>query len=211
MKDPKSTEQQELDILLEWINQFGYAQPTAVQRSERPDFILTCGEQTIGLETTFAVPQAFVRATKLQARQCPNEPFFTQNLQDGSSRPKTSDLLKPMFDTEQEWKPMDQELAEHARKTVDALQAKQTKLNTPGFQLFAENWVLITDIPGIGKDSLTYQEYPKILGRALLALRKPPLDFDTVFIRSADYLFHWRNGSLVLVHSGLNKVSRVSL
>ena len=152
----KQLERGQLESLFRRITQLGYDSPQSIIDSERPDFVLEIGRRKVGLETTFAVHQEFVRAQKLKHNVCPEACVVTGELKDGNRRRSNDEILHDMLAVGGPWQDAEKDMQDWRDKIANSLQVKREKLSQPNFQLFDENWLLVVDDPSLAEDAFTY-------------------------------------------------------
>ncbi len=170
----------------------------SVEDSEKPDFVLTLDNQTVGVETTFSVDQEYVRAQKLHFTVCPQECIITTNLKDGSRRRSNEELLHDMFDIDQPWKDVGQDLIDWKKKIEKTVTTKRERFNQSDFQRFDQNWLLVCDMPSLANDVVTYDLALRHLANLFTNLPAVENDFEIIFIYSEKYLFRWKGMKLSL-------------
>ena len=194
----KRIESHQLESLIKRITKLGYEQPSDVKEHERPDFVLTISGRRIGVEVTAAVYQEHVRAQKLHIQRCPTECVNTTNLQDRDPRRSNDELMSEMLKPNGTFKDSEQDMCDWRDKVATALERKRAKLGHPDFQLFHQNWLLIHDEPGLANDRFTcdraWQHAAALFSVPFVGAR----DFDTTFLLSNRYLFHWHQQVLSL-------------
>src|SRR2546426_1137471 len=151
----KHIERSQLDTLIGRIRQLGYDAPS-ISDSERPDFIIDFRGRKIGLETTFAVYQEYMRARKLHRKSCPESCVAMSGLKDGERRRSNDEIVHDMLSIGGPWQDAEEEMSDWKEKIADSLNSKRAKLNGPDFQRFDENWLLICDEPSLPDDVFTY-------------------------------------------------------
>src|SRR5208283_5738809 len=94
MNAKQAIERADLDALLRRVSQLECLTPTAIEHSAQtsPDFIIELAGEKIGVEATRSVYQEFVRAMKLQARDCPNSWVNLTHLEDRPRRRSTPEV-----------------------------------------------------------------------------------------------------------------------
>lgn len=119
--------------------------PLNVCIRERPDFQLTCGTTTIGVEITQATSENFEKALALQAREFPNGLVEVAQFSRGSPRHSTSQIrsmLRSRVLTSDGWAGdgMEQDWAAFVEAAV---RNKLSKLRDAEFQKYDLNWLAI--------------------------------------------------------------------
>lgn len=199
MSTRKRIERLQIKALFERITQLGYDSPTAIQDSERPDFILKIGDKTVGLETTFAVYQEYVRAERLHHTVCPKACIDVTTLKDRERRRSNDEILSDIRTIGGPWQDEEDYMIDWRVKVAQSLQAKRMRLNQPGFQLFDENWLLIQDEPGLADDvDFTNERARRHLAIVFCGPTTTTSEFDTVFVSSRRHLFRWSGNRLTL-------------
>ena len=194
----KLIERQDLDAFLSRLSRIEDQMPNAILESERPDFIVTFGRESIGIETTRTVHQECVRALKLQASTHPCQWVNLTNLVGGQSR-RTNCQLERSFGAAallQPWKTVEESMQDWKLKVSVALNSKRQKLGRPSYQIFGENWLLIHDFPPLPVDwhtrELVFQHLTDIFAQQPKSTR----DFEKIFIHSGDWLFRSCQGNV---------------
>jgi hypothetical protein len=192
-------ERADLDALLLRLSQLKEPVASLIEhRSQKsPDFIIEVGGERIGVETTRSVYQEYVRALKLQARDCANSWVNLTHLVDHTRRRSTSEIRGSMLSgLLAPWKRVDQSMMEWEKKIGASLLAKRRTLNGRSYEVFRKNWLLIHDTPGL-------PDYPEHFALACqhlgqLLSKSPPFsrDFDSVYVHSNLFLFRWMAGAL---------------
>jgi hypothetical protein len=121
--------------------------PLTLERSDRPDCLLTIGSKKIGIEITEAVSQQYAAYCALAEREFPEVLLQPDHFRWGM--PKMSleemrELLRQSQSTSKPWlgdRP-EQEWALFIQSVVDT---KLAKLAHPEFATFEENWLAIYD------------------------------------------------------------------
>lgn len=199
MTAKQAIERADLDALLRRLLELEGTTPTVVEHSTQksPDFIIELAGETIGVEATRSVNQEFVRAMKLQARDCPNSWVNLTHLIDRPARRSNRQILGSMLaGFSVPWKRVDQSMIEWKDKIAASLLAKRRALNRPGYRTFGQDWLLIHDTPGLPD----YPEQVTLACQHLNDLFLAPAsfvhDFDCVFIHSHLLLCRWTKGLL---------------
>jgi hypothetical protein len=199
MTAKQSIERADLDSLLRRLAQLEEFTPISIhhRKQESPDFILELAEETIGLEATRSVHQEYVRAMKLQARECPKSWVNLTHLRDRSKRRSSAEIHGSMLSgLSAPWKRVDQSMMEWKDKIGASLLAKRRALNRPNYQTYGQNWLLIHDTPGLPD----YPGHIEFACQHLSELFREPApvarDFDCVFVHSHLLLFRWTKDGL---------------
>ncbi len=135
----KKIERFHVHELLKRITKLGYSNPDSIRDSERPDFILQLSGDQIGLETTRAVYQEYIRGAILHDTECPTSCVITTNLMDGPKRRSNDEIVADMLNIYSDWKDSEEDMQDWRDKISRALDTKRQKLNKPDFQHFAKN------------------------------------------------------------------------
>lgn len=194
----RPTERIDLDVLLKCLNALDGLETTSIEKSEKPDFIITCANRTIGVEHTRAVYQEVVRAGKLHFTKCPNLVADFTDLKDRQARRSNEEILASMLSPVGSWRKTDEANSEWKQKIASRLRSKRDRLNQPGYQLFDENWLLIHDFPPLPAWSETEHWAGSYLKGLFSETPDVSKDFDIVFVHSGQYLFRWKEHELGL-------------
>lgn len=196
----KNSERKDLNALLECLFKAEHFAPDLVVESEKPDFIIEHQGRKIGIETTRAVAEEFVRAFKVQAAKHPLLWMNISNLKNRSTRRSNKDLENSMGSNGllQPWRQTVIVLEERKQKISKVLNSKRQKLNQKDFQRFDENWLHIYDYPPLPDYECDLEIMVEHIGNLLSEPTIYTKDFDCVFIHSGKFLFRWRNGALEL-------------
>ena len=205
----KTNERENLDVLLNCLARLDNFKSNSITDSDKPDFIITCGDKKIGVETTWSVDQEVVRAGKLHFSQCPNLWIDGTRLKDRESRRTNMEIIVDITNQAGPWKKVEDDWLDWKNKIAARLKSKRKKYNQSGFQIFDENWLLITDFPPLPKIPLIQKRALRALTIVFSEALECPRDFDTVFFRSGQYLFRWHKKELQL--SDIAIVSQLTL
>ena len=209
----KDIETHQLQELLKRVSNLGYEEPSLIVPSEKPDFILTIGGALVGVETTAAVYQEYVRANKIHHKILPRHCIETTHLKDGALRRSNDELIDEMLNLNSDWQDAEEGMREWRDKVARSLERKRTKLNGSDFQAFSQNWLLIYDEPGLANDVFTHDRACRYAASLFSAPYLSGRDFDSVFLLSDRYLFRWHEQKLNLNYrsEGEGVGSRISL
>lgn len=198
MVTKKITEKRDLDAFLSRLSRIEGQSPTAVRDSERPDFIVTFGRGTVGIEITRTLYQECARVLRMHASNHPHQWVNLTHLVDAGHRRTNSELGRSIGPTAllQRWKPVAESMLDWKRKVAIALNSKRQKLAGSGYQFFTENWLLIHDFPPLSVDWQTRELAFQHLADVFSQSPTPVRDFDKIFIHSGDWLFRWCQGIL---------------
>jgi len=196
----KSGERKNLDELLERLLKVDHFEPDSVIESEKPDFIIEHQGSKIGIETTRAVAEEYVRAIRLQTSKHPSLWVNISDLMCRTTRRSNKDLeaIMGVNGLLRPWKRTSIVLEERKHKISKFLNAKRQKLNQSDFQKFNENWLHIYDYPPLPDYECDREIMTQHIGTLLSAPSTFKKDFDCVFIHSGKCLFRWRKGALEL-------------
>jgi len=198
MSHKKYIERFHVDQLLNRLTKLGYSNPGDIRESERPDFVIDLADEQVGLETTRAVYQEYVRGSILHDTKCPNSWVITTHLMDGRKRRTDDEIVADMLNICGEWKDSEQDMRDWGDKIGRSLDAKRKTLNQSDFQRFSQNWLLIYDDPGLPNDTFTYDRACRHLARIFSARSTRSADYDAIFVLSDRYLFRFHNATLSL-------------
>jgi hypothetical protein len=177
----KKIERNQFEELVKRITRLGYARPSAVAASERPDLIVTTRDEQIGVETTAAVYQEYVRAGKLHHKVCPDQCIDTTYLKDSESRRSNDELIEKMLSLNTEWKDSEQDMYDWRDKIAKSLEQKRAKLNSTAFQTFSQNWLLIYDEPSLANDTFTHDRACQHAAAIFSAPHAGARDFNSIY------------------------------
>lgn len=71
-------------------------------------------------------------------------------------------------------------------KVARSLASKRERLRQPGFQVFAENWLLISDFPPLDDDRFAVDWACRHLGSLFAPAEGPSVDFEPILIHSGN-------------------------
>ena len=200
MDAKKQIECSQIEALFQRLQKLRQRMPDSIEEAESPDFILSFGEERVGLEVTRSVWQEYVRGSKLHDALYPAEWVMTTNLMDGSRRRSNEEITTEMLNSGEDapWRSCEQEMTDWRDKIARSLSAKRERLNQPTFQSCGKNWLLIYDQPGLANDTFTFDRACRHLAGLFAAPTMFRSDFDAVFLLSRRYLFRWREDELSL-------------
>lgn len=191
----KAIERADLQLFIDRLKVIDRISPDAIVADERPDFVLTIDCRCVGLETTRSVYQEYVRGEKIHAER---GPFManTTHLRDTALRRSNDEIHASLSSITSRWKPQEEYLTDWIEKIERRLCAKRQNYNQPGFQIFAENWLLIHDSPGLSRDEPTRDGAIQRLQHLLAQPSNVQRDFDVIFVQSDRHWFRWRRPQL---------------
>ena len=165
----------------------GLKSPVCVEHRDKPDFVLTTPAQRIGLEISTYTDEEVRRARYLGDTRFPNAFIpnaFDTNIALHSARDRCSneEIIDEMFNWETPGEDII-EAAEHiARKIFAIVQSKQQKFQSPDFEKFDENWLMLTDYFNPSSDWITENILSKHFGAACKRSGIFGTEFDRIYI-----------------------------
>ena len=177
-------------------NTDGLELPVCVEHRDKPDFILSTHSRRIGLETSSFTDEEVMRANHLHFTRFPHTFITTTGLRDGTNRRSSQEIAETVLAWDSRWEDSI-EGAEHvSRKIFERIRLKRQKFQSPDFDKFEENWLLLTDYLNPFSDAIT----DDILARHLLgALQRNDVigtEFDRVYIFYGPRCFRIQGGKL---------------
>jgi len=120
--------------------------PVSLIKRERPDFLLTMNQKTIGIEHTEAVPQNASHKAALIEKSCGPKVRYITHHTPGEPNKKRKDLIKEIEENKagEGWTG-DSVEREWAKAMEHFVSNKRNNMQKEGFSLFNENWLLIYD------------------------------------------------------------------
>lgn len=169
--------------------------PLKLEHRDRPDFLLSMGKDSIGVEHTEAVPQNEAHASVLRATCHGPDVHFIHRSVPGEPKIRAKQLLS-MIQTNE---PGDGWVGDSAeREWAEAMahcaNEKLVKTRAPGFQKFNKNWLMIYDnwpLPHID----TSKAAAFLAG--LLSVSDSLTVFDCIFVISDQKLFEFSRGEIL--------------
>lgn len=155
--------------------------PLSLTKRERPDFLLTCKGQTIGIEVTEATSTDYSSYQALVQKQNPGHFIEPSHFRHGETldRERQQELLQADKLTSDGWVGDGVE-KEWSLFMKGAIEKKHQKLQEQSFEKFSQNWLLIYDnTPTLALD----REYLIPYIETLLQNHTTPY-FDMIFIES---------------------------
>jgi hypothetical protein len=200
MNAKKFIERADLEALFGCLLVLDGFRPDSIVESEKPDFIITMPDRTIGVETTRSEPEEYFRALDIQASKYPFLWINSTHFKNRSSRRISEELAKSMGYNAllQPWKSVEAAMLEWKQEIATTLNSKRQKFNQTGYQIFDENWLLIHNYRPLPNDEFTRQRAGQHLNNIFLKASDDTRDFDAVFVHSGDFLFRWQMGELCL-------------
>ncbi len=157
--------------------------PVRLTHRDRPDFLLTMGNRSIGIEHTEAVHQNEAHKDFLREKIKGPRTWFISRVLPGEPPKGRKELIKEIEDNNpgDGWEGDSAEI-EWADAMLHLVRHKLTAINKAGFDRFAENWLLVCDnwslpAPDIRKAAPLFLEGVKQSG----ALQ----EFDRIFVMTS--------------------------
>ncbi len=127
--------------------------PLTINKQERPDFVLTMANRSIGIEVTEAVPENHVRASIFRQKGQGPKVHFLQKHGIGDQRVCKSAILSEIMHDKAGaiWRGNEVEI-QWKEVMLHFIKRKVERLNQRGFTRFKENWLLIYNnwpLPGV--------------------------------------------------------------
>lgn len=160
--------------------------PLSLEKRERPDFKLTLGRMTVGVEITEATSQQFEKARTLA-----DGPFFYPSHFRPGGRNFSKDELRGLVGADAPagpgWgaKGAEKDWVNFISK---ALQRKLSKLSDEGFDKFDRNWLSIYD-NSPKPMRMDYEIALEFLGQNVAAHFGKDVHFDNIIIESREFIF----------------------
>jgi hypothetical protein len=165
--------------------------PLSVEHADRPDFVVTSNDQSIGIELTEAVPENVARASALRESGVGPKVFFVPRARPGEP-PKSTAALKEEIKMSRPGPPWvgDAPEREWAEAMLHFANIKVAKAKQEGFDMYPLNWLLIYDnwpLPSV--------HYVK--ASSMLAMKfndaATHATFDRVFVLGSRFLCEFAN------------------
>jgi len=165
--------------------------PVALVHRDRPDFLLSLGDTDIGIEHTEAVLENEAHSSALRESGFGAEVQFLSRALPGEPKRSRKELIEELElnkagngwggdSVEREW----------AAAMLHAAQRKIEALNSPGFDRFEQNWLLIYDncpLPALHEDEaapILHQSFQRYSAFE---------QFDHIFVLSDQWLWEFSN------------------
>jgi len=200
MNTKKFIERVDLEALLKILLEKDDFRPDSTVESEKPDFIITMPDRTIGVETTRSEPEEYFRALNIQASKCPHLWINTTHFKHRPF-PRTNDELEKSMGYNailQVGTSPEAKMLEWRQEIATTLNSKRQKFNQVDYQVFDENWLLIHNYRPLPNDEFTQQRAGQLLNCLFLEASGVARDFDTIFVHSGVFLFRWQADELCL-------------
>jgi hypothetical protein len=201
MNSKKLIERADLEALLKLLLETDSFRPDSIIDSERPDFIITVPDRTIGVETTRSEPEEYFRALSIQASKYPSHWINITHFKNRLSPRTNKELLNSMGYNAllQPWESVEAGMLQWKQEIAVTLNTKREKLNQTGYQIFDENWLLIHNYHPLCNDKLTQERAGQLLNDLFFEVSGVTRDFDAIFVHSGAFLFRWQMGELCLI------------
>ena len=155
--------------------------PLTLEHRDRPDFLLTMGKCSIGIEHTEAVPQNEAHASVLRDKlPCTHDVYFISRVVPGEQKKPSKQLIEEICG-DKPGPPWEGDSVEREWAEAMAYFAvnKLNKAKAQGFQKFERNWLLIYDnwplpMVDVSKASKTLSK--------LDSMRDVMTEFDSIFV-----------------------------
>jgi len=158
------------------------AYPISLTHGDRPDFLLQTGETSAGIEATEAISKSYAACCALRDREFPDADIDLGLFRWGAT-PMTLDEMRAFLsDGEMRSDGWAGDSAEHewANYMKDVIDIKLTKLSSPQFRKFDQNWLAIYDNLPLPNIHLTRAN--GILQQHFAGLWSRQPSFDAIFI-----------------------------
>ncbi len=184
------------------LERFDY--PLLIEHDDKPDFRLTMGSRTVGIEHTEGITENEAHAQALRAKGYGADFHFLPHAKVGETKKSRQQLIAEIRSDEPS-EPWIGDSPEHewAEFMVHFLQEKAVAFRKPEFEKLSQNWLLIYD--NLPLPALDQEKASTLLFNALSAA-DGFADFDHVFIVSGEILYEFSNGRK-LVHRNAKRNS----
>jgi len=194
MNVKKFIERADIEALLKRLLEKDEFKPDSIVESEKPDFIITMTDRTIGIETTRSEPEEYFRALN----EYPHLWINTTHFKNRAHR-RTNDQLFASTGCNgllQPWKSEASTMLDWLETIRAALNSKREKFNKMNFKKFDENWLLIHNHRPLPNNKFTEQLAAQHLNNLFNEVSNFASNFDTVFVHSGVFLFRWQKEEL---------------
>lgn len=169
--------------------------PVCVEHRDKPDFLLSSRYKKIGLETTSFTDEELWRANHLHSDLLRNEFITTTGLRDGPVRRSNDEIIDTMLNFQGPWEDAAEGTEHAALKIFESIRLKNQTFQSPTFDKFDENWLLLTDYESNRfPDSVTDKMIIHRLATTPSNLIRT--DFDRIYILYGPRCFRIKHGKL---------------
>jgi hypothetical protein len=189
-------ERSDLEAFLARLEHSDGPKASNIMPRDRPDFRVTVAGADIGVEISRNVPQEVMVALRLQASDHPNSWVNLTHLADRDGMRRGREVIRGVsLSIESEWKPSMQRWREWKEKNAHVITKKRRRLNTPGFEKYSRNWLLVVDCLGL-LDVSDYEQATRCLAEIFSTPCPDAEDYDVIYVHSEQLLFRYASGEL---------------